>query len=114
MAFAHRLGLARQLFDAAQADTVYRDAHAWQFTPASFELLILDLALAGECNWHVDWIRPAAAVEFLGRLRPGMASCADPEAVQQRRLSLLREIARESLVHWESLLGTQPSDRKAA
>ena len=95
-------------------DTVYRDAHAWQFTPASFELLILDLALAGACDWHVDWIRSADAVEFLGRLRPGMASCADPEQVQHRRMWLLREIARESIVHWESLLATQPSDRKAS
>lgn len=108
VAFAHRLGLARQLFNDAQADTVYRDAHAWQFTPASFELLILDLALAGECDWHVDWIRPADAVEFLGRLRPGVTSCADLEQVQQRRLSLLHEIARESIAHWESLLGANP------
>lgn len=106
VAFAHRLGLARQLFDNAKADTVYRDAHAWQFTPASFELLILDLALAGECDWHVDWMRPATAVEFLGRLRPGVKSCADLEQVQQRRLSLLHEIAHESIAHWESLLRT--------
>ena len=114
VAFAHRLGLARQLFDDSMADTVYRDAHAWQFTPASFELLILDLALAGECDWHVDWIRPADAVEFLGRLRPGMASCADPAQVQHRRMWLLHEIARESIVHWQSLLATQPSACKAA
>jgi SAM-dependent methyltransferase len=105
VAFAHRLGLARQLFDDSMSDTVYRDAHAWQFTPASFELLILDLALAGACDWHVDWIRPADAVEFLGRLRPGVARFPSPEAVQQRRLALLHEIARESIAHWESLLG---------
>jgi len=114
VAFAHRLGLARQLFDDSLADTVYRDAHAWQFTPASFELLILDLSLAGECDWHVDWIRPADAVEFLGRLRPGVAPHADPEQVQQRRMALLREIARESIAQWESLLGNHPSDRKVA
>ena len=114
VAFAHQLGLARQLFDDSMADTVYRDAHAWQFTPASFELLILDLALSGACDWHVDWIRPATAVEFLGRLRPGMAAYADPEQVQHRRMSLLCEIARESIVHWESLLATQPSERRAA
>jgi hypothetical protein len=115
VAFAHRLGLARQLFNDAQADTVYRDAHAWQFTPASFELLILDLGLAGACDWHVDWIEPAAAVEFLGRLRPGGAApCADPEQMQHRRMSLLREIARESIAHWQSLLASQPSDRNAA
>ena len=105
VAFAHRLGLARQLFDDTQRDTVYRDAHAWQFTPASFELLILDLSLAGACDWHIDWIRPAAAVEFLGRLRPGGAACADPDQVQHHRMSLLHEVARESIAHWQSLLG---------
>ncbi|NQW46135.1 MAG: hypothetical protein HQ464_00035 [Planctomycetes bacterium] len=104
-AAAHQLGLARQLFDDTLSDTVYRDAHAWQFTPASWQLLILELALAGACDWSVAWIRPADAVEFLGRLRPGPASCADPREVQQRRMALLHEITRESIAHWESLLG---------
>ena len=45
-------------------------------------------------------------MEFLGRLRPGVAPFPSPEAVQQRRLSLLHEIARESIAHWESLLGS--------
>jgi SAM-dependent methyltransferase len=118
LAFAHRFELARRLFDDAQTDSVYRDAHAWQFTPASFELLILDLSLAGACDWHVDWIQPAAAVEFLGRLRPGPAHRGSPEDVQHRRLSLLRDVARESIAHWASLLGVtataEQPDRTAA
>jgi SAM-dependent methyltransferase len=104
LAFAHPLGRARQVYDEVRTETVYRDAHAWQFTPASFELLILDLSLAGACDWRVDWIRPAAAVEFLGRLRPGAARLADEAAVQRRRRALLFAMAREVADQARSLM----------
>src|SRR5678809_205266 len=34
----------------------YIDMHAWQFTPASFELLILELARLGIVDWKVERI----------------------------------------------------------
>ncbi len=115
LAFAHPPGRAKTLFDAVcRPDDDYRDAHAWQFTPASFTLLILDLALAGVCDWRVEWVRPTPAVEFLGRLRPGRARFADDESLQRERLRLLREMARESIAHWRTLVGDeQPATNPA-
>ena len=98
LVFAHEPGKARAVFDmVASGEPTYRDAHAWQFTPASFELLILDLAQAGACDWQVDWVRPAAAVEFLGRLRPGVATFASADALQAHRKNLLLRMATETL-----------------
>jgi SAM-dependent methyltransferase len=113
VAFAHRLELARRLFDDSQADDVYRDAHGWQFTPASFELLILDLAQASACDWHVDWIEPQPAVEFLGRLRAGAVAC-DAGCLPQRRRDLLFAMARESREQLDRLLATEPATKAAA
>jgi len=103
--FAHPARRARAIFDAAcRPDDPYRDAHAWQFTPASFELLILDLAQAGACDWHVAWLHPEPAVEFLGRLEPGPARFASDAELQAERMRLLREMARESITQWQSLV----------
>ncbi|MEY3204811.1 MAG: hypothetical protein RLZZ21_1142 [Planctomycetota bacterium] len=105
LAFAHPPGRAKTVFDAVcRPDDGYRDAHAWQFTPTSFTLLILDLSQAGVCDWRVEWVRPTPAVEFLGRLRPGRAQFADDEALQRERLRLLRELARESIAQWRTLV----------
>jgi len=105
LTFAHPAGRAKTIFDAVCGpDDCYRDAHAWQFTPASFRLLILDLSQAAACDWHVEWIQPQPAVEFLGRLRPGAARFASDEQLQQERLGLLREMARESVAQWQTLL----------
>jgi SAM-dependent methyltransferase len=105
--FVHAPGMAARVFQAAidPAD-VYRDAHAWQFTPASFELMILDLSLAGVCDWKVGWLEPAPAVEFLGRLRPGAESFADDEAIQGRRRHLLLSMARETAAQLATVLGS--------
>ncbi len=77
------------------ADRPYRDAHAWHFTPASFELLILESAAAGLCDWRVDWLAPQPAVEFLVRLRRGAAAFEPAEARDRRRLALLRTMLLE-------------------
>lgn len=103
--FAHPAGKAKMIFDAVcRADDPYRDAHAWQFTPASFQLLILDLSQAASCDWHVEWIKPQPAVEFLGRLRPGAPRFVSDDQLQQERFRLLREMARESVAQWQTLI----------
>ena len=115
LTFAHPPGRAKQVFDAVcRPEDGYRDAHAWQFTPASFELLILDLAQAGVCDWQVAWVRPTPAVEFLGRLEPGRSQFADAAALQRERLRLLREMARESIAHWQTLVGGDDADAAPA
>jgi hypothetical protein len=114
LVFAHPPGRARQVFDAVcRPADVYRDAHAWQFTPASFELLILDLAASGGCDWRIDWVRPTAAVEFLGRLRPG-ARVPDGEDLQRLRMEILRRMAREAMDQWKTILDADVAVPRAA
>jgi len=103
----HPEGLARQVFDAARRpDAAYADCHAWQFTPASLELLLLDLRLAGAQPWEIDWIEPRSEPtgEILARLRradgdaTGAATGAapDPGALRARREALLAAMQREA------------------
>ena len=95
----------RQVFEQITGgEQTYRDAHAWQFTPASFELLILDLSQVGACDWHVDWLKPQTAVEFLGRLRPGVASFSSNAALQQRRKELLIQLAAETVEQLQTIV----------
>jgi len=111
LAFFHELSTARHIFDAVAAnDGVYRDAHAWQFTPTSFELMILDLSLVGAIDWRVEWIKPTGAGEFLGRLRPGVPRFDSLEAQQIRRRDLLWGIAEETRVQLQSILSDRPDD----
>lgn len=76
-------------------DSPYVDAHAWQFTPASFELLILELGLVGLSNWRTAWVAPQPAVEFLTHLVPGRQGFATPADRERRRLELLKRTLLE-------------------
>ena len=62
-----------EVFSTASEDpsSPYVDTHAWQFTPASFELLLLELARLGETDWLVERITPATGCEFYAWLRRG-------------------------------------------
>lgn len=110
LSFFHEFDKAKQVFDiVCSGDSNYRDAHAWQFTPSSFELLILDLSLAGVCDWHVEWIRPADAVEFLGHLRPGIPQFASAAEIQHRRKQLMLAMAAETATQIATILDTHAS-----
>lgn len=86
----------RILFDAArQPEGDYIDCHAWQFTPASLELVFLDLALAGFCPWIVSWLEPRANGEILAHLRRGDPAADAPAGISLRRHALLRSLMRE-------------------
>jgi SAM-dependent methyltransferase len=47
----------------------YADAHAWVFVPASFQLMILELAAAGYLDLRVDEVAEAETTEFYAWLR---------------------------------------------
>jgi hypothetical protein len=69
LALDHTLAQARGNAEhGSRAGADYVDCHAWQFTPASFELLVVELAALGEIDWQVDWIEPQPAMEFLACL----------------------------------------------
>ena len=93
--FIHSLDHAAQTFAAAREgdDSDYLDVHAWQFTPPSFELLLLELARLGETDWLVDRITPPTGCEFYVWLRRGGRAAAAALTVAEldsRRLALLK------------------------
>src|SRR3984957_2773570 len=79
----------------ANPDGPYVDTHRWRFTPASFQLLILELNLLGEIPWDIERIESADAVEFHAWLQQRDVQLT-ADAVATRRLSLLRETVLET------------------
>jgi 2-polyprenyl-3-methyl-5-hydroxy-6-metoxy-1,4-benzoquinol methylase len=77
----------------------YVDIHAWYFTPASFELMLLELARLGLTDWHIDRIHPTVGCEFFVWLRRGgrqAAAALDQPEVNSRRLALLKRTLLEA------------------
>jgi len=73
----------------------YVDCHAWQFTPASFELLVLELAALGIIDWRIDWIEPQPYTEFLVSLSRPRLGCDSPDHLQHMRCTLLKRTILE-------------------
>jgi 2-polyprenyl-3-methyl-5-hydroxy-6-metoxy-1,4-benzoquinol methylase len=99
--FFYSLETAYSTFLTSNEDDTspYVDMHAWQFTPASFELLLLELARLKQTDWKVDWIGPASGCEFLVWLRRGgdeAASALTEAEVSKRRLDLLKRTLVET------------------
>jgi len=67
----------------------YVDCHAWQFTPASFELAILELSESGHIDWQISQCGPTVGSEFVILMRRGRKSWAKPAAREARRMELL-------------------------
>ncbi|MBN8891089.1 MAG: methyltransferase domain-containing protein [Rhodospirillales bacterium] len=70
-------------------DAPYVDYHAWQFTPASFALIVLELAQLGIIDWHIDTLHDTAGCEFIVLLKRGRESFATPQHLQAARMALL-------------------------
>jgi predicted SAM-dependent methyltransferase len=117
MRFFHPIEEARKLFDSLETREDYVDLHAWRFTPASFELLLLELARLDETSLRVDRITPANGCEFFAWLRRGggvaAASLTEIEIAAQR-LALLKRTLLETqeqidwLLAGECSLATEP------
>ncbi|WP_020504451.1 methyltransferase domain-containing protein [Lamprocystis purpurea] len=95
--FYVRLENAKVAFDAwrDESDAPYVDCHAWQFTPSSFELLILELGEIGAVDWQIDWVVPQPTTEFTVHLRRGRRQFASSGEVEAQRIHLLKGIAAE-------------------
>lgn len=70
----------------------YVDAHAWIFTPASFELSVLELTALGYLNLRLERREENPTTEFYAWLKVGGT---DGSHVQTRRLQLMNEIVSE-------------------
>jgi SAM-dependent methyltransferase len=73
------------------ASLPYRDYHAWQFTPAIFELVMLELGQLGVIDWRISEITETENLEFFVFLRRGVDDLGNPDALQDRRMRLLRQ-----------------------
>lgn len=91
--------LANPLADAGvyltHQEAEYMDCHKWRFTPASFELLVLDLNVLGLIPWKISRIVPQAGIEFLVWLERGEITLSKDE-LDERRLHLLQETVMET------------------
>jgi hypothetical protein len=67
----------------------YVDYHAWQFTPASVALVVLELGQLGVIDWHVESLSATENFEFFVVLRRGAERIEDPALLQSRRKELL-------------------------
>ena len=93
----HTLDTAYRLYrdyeDGGRRD--YVDVHAWVFTPASFELLMLELRLLGLIDWEVESCQTTAPHEFVVLLRRPMQARAAAAELHEQRHRLLQRIAHE-------------------
>ena len=100
-------GLAHSVHDSED----YVDLHAWCFVPASFELILLELAMLGKTDLRVERITPADGCEFLCWLRRGgkavVATLSEAEKADAR-LALLKRIMLEERAQVEWLLAGEP------
>lgn len=76
------------------ADGAYVDTHTWRFTPASFQLLILELNLLHTIPWDIERLESSDAVEFHVWLQQREVQLP-ADTVAARRLKLLRETVLE-------------------
>jgi hypothetical protein len=92
LTLVHRLHEAKRIFDTVNLDPhgSYTDCHAWVFTPASFELLMLDLEALGLVDLTIDYISPALRSEFVVKLLPSRGVTETPDEVAVRRLALMK------------------------
>jgi SAM-dependent methyltransferase len=94
--FSVAMAMRNGLSEAASA--AYVDLHNWTFTPSSFQLILLELARLGLCDWQVDWINPAEGCEFRTRLRRGAIDSVEAmseQAFDAKRLTLLQSMVEE-------------------
>jgi SAM-dependent methyltransferase len=68
----------------------YVDFHAWYFTPASFELIVLELAALDVFDFHIAERFATEGPEFIVVLRKGRTHFASEAALQAQRLALLK------------------------
>ena len=116
--FFHSIEEAQKLFTATQTKKGedYVDLHNWHFTPASFELVMLELARLAETDWRIERITRANGCEFFAWLRRGGAAAArslTEAELTTKRLTLLKRTLLETKEQIDWLLAGEPALRRA-
>ena len=94
LALINSLTAAKQVFDEHSEDvgSPYQDYHCWIFTPASFQLLVKELAYLGAIDFRVFQPFPTEGCEFFCSLRRGRGPILDEAALEEERLGLLMQV----------------------
>lgn len=106
----HSIEQARDQADAAAPENDHIDMHVWRFTPASFQLVLLELARLGHTDWRIERSTEADGAEFLVWLRRGgrLAAAVPDEVFAARRLALLKRTLLETRAQIDWLLAGEP------
>jgi SAM-dependent methyltransferase len=98
----------RAMQDSTEAaGSPYQDCHAWVMTPASFELMILEVARTGLIDWRIESSEAQAGVEFIVRMARGREDLASAEAFEALRRALLHRCVQD-LHEWTSTMLVAP------
>lgn len=81
--------------DVANQGAPYVDAHAWFFTPASFELLIFELGYMGLLDLSIDSMVESHGAEFIVQMRAGRPAKPSLADFDKQRLELSMKQAKE-------------------
>ena len=98
LSFSNTFGDAMLKLDERTSSEGYADFHAWKFTPATFELMLLETSVLDLSDWQLVDEVETAGCEFQVRLCRGGAAAArrlSPQELDNRRMTLLRR----SLIH---------------
>jgi SAM-dependent methyltransferase len=83
----------------------YRDCHAWQFTSASFQLVMLELFVLGVSDWRVTHVHGPENFEFFAVLHRSASQDGDGATLQARRQALLLAQLAETREQIDFILG---------
>jgi predicted SAM-dependent methyltransferase len=112
LSFFSDLDNARRTFEiASQSDGPYVDTHNWRFTPASFQLVMLELGWMGLTDWKIDRLKHTVGCEFFVQLRRGGTAWArklSQQDLQSLRLRLLKRTLVEQRAQIDWLLAGEP------
>ena len=108
----HDLATTRTQLTPPGEEAPYTDAHNWRFTPAWFQLIILELAWLGLADWRADRVGETHHCEFPVQLSRGGTAWARsfaPHQLQEMRLGLLRATLLEQRAQVDWWLAGNPS-----
>jgi len=111
--FLTRFAEAKAAFDGHDESNAapYIDFHAWHFTPASFELVILELGVLDVIDFHVAERFAPEGCEFIAVLRRGRPQFGPEEALQAQSLDLLRDTLMDAREQIAFLLAGGPAEK---
>jgi predicted SAM-dependent methyltransferase len=89
----HSIEKTPELLSPGFADWDYVDAHAWRFTPSSFQLILFELAWLGLLDWKISKLGETRGSEFPAELVRGGTEAArslPPATRDHMRLEFLK------------------------